>query len=104
MVEPINSNYNNSDYFNKIKPVDTMNSQTSQQNVVEKQEPQAKKNQADTVTISREALEAQRSNAATNNPEEARNKSMVEAQNAAGAGAPKSNPRETMAQSYSISR
>lgn len=104
MVEPINSNYNSSDYFSKTKPVDMMNQQTNQQNVVEKQEPQPKKNQADTVTISREALEAQRSNVATNNPEEARNKSMVEAQNATSAGASKGNPQETMAQSYGVSK
>lgn len=104
MVEAINSNYNSSDYFSKTKPVDLMNIQTNRQGIGELPEQPPKKNQTDTVTISKEAMDAQKSNVAVNNPEDARKKSMEEAQNMAGAGGQKNNPLETMAQTYGISK
>jgi hypothetical protein len=106
MVEAINSNYNSSDFFSKTKPVDMMGTQTNRQGVAEQPELQPKKNQTDTVTISNEALNAQRSNTAVNNPEEARKKSMEEAQKmaSAGTGASKNNPLETIAQTYGVSK
>ena len=104
MVEPINNNYTGFDYVSKTKSVDMMNVQTTRQNVAEKPEPQTAKNQADTVTISKEALDAQKSNTAISKPEEARNKTMEEAQKMAGAGASKNNPLETIAQTYGVSK
>jgi len=66
-------------------------------------EVQSTKKQADTVTISQEAVAAQQNTVQTA-PEQARITSMEEAQNTAAQGAAKSNPMEAVAQAYGVSK
>jgi len=66
-------------------------------------EAQSPKKQADTVTISQEAVTAQQG-AVQTAPEQARITSMEEAQNTANQGNAKSNPMEAVAQAYGVSK
>jgi len=66
-------------------------------------EAQSPKKQADTVTISQEAVAAQQ-NAPQTAPEQARITSMEEAQNTANQGNARNNPMEAVAQAYGVSK
>jgi hypothetical protein len=103
MVEPVNNNVYSVDMLDKAKSGMTSEVQKDSQVSAETTEAQSQKKQADTVTISKEAVEAQKG-AAQTAPEQARVKSMQEAQNPANQGAAKNNPMEALVQAYGVSK
>jgi hypothetical protein len=103
MVEPVNNNVYSVDMLDKAKSGMTSEVQKDSQVSTATTEAQSQKKQADTVTISKEAVEAQKGTAQTA-PEQARIKSMQEAQNPANQGAAKNNPMEALVQAYGVSK
>ena len=105
MVEPVNNTTNayNVDMQDKQKAAAAMEVQTNRPSSEAVTEAQDKKKQSDTVTISQEAVEAQKG-AVQTAPEQARVKAMEEGQNAAKQAAARNNPMEAIVQAYGISK
>jgi hypothetical protein len=103
MVEPVNNNVYNVDMMDKAKSGMTSEVQKDSQVSAATTELQNPKKPADTVTISKEAVEAQKG-AAKTAPEQERVKSMQEGQNPANQGAAKNNPKEALVQAYGVSK
>jgi hypothetical protein len=106
MVEPMNnvSNAYSVDVQERARAGVAADVQPNRQLTAATPEVQDQKKSSDTVTISREAVEAQRSTAVQTAPEQARVKAMEETQNTANRGTAANSPAAAVAQSYGVSQ
>jgi len=106
MVEAVGNNNGaySVDAQDRVKAGVATEGQNNRQSSATSADVQSPKKQADTVTISQEAVAAQQG-AVQTAPEQARIASMEEAQSTVAQGAAKSsNPMEAVAQAYGVSK
>jgi len=106
MVESVSNSGNaySVDVQERARTGVTAEVQTNRQSAAATPEVQDQKKPSDTVTLSREAVEAQKGTAVQTAPEQARVKAMEESQNPANRGTAGNNPAVAVAQAYGVSQ